>query len=123
MKLPDYTILIEQHIPRERVADVLCSALEGGSNYWCSRVDVFEWPEAEWAHEAIANGGKFQVQHFCEDDDELLDIMGEEEVTSGLKLLASKWPAAFGRIINEQDDAYDADMLFQLICFGEVVYG
>lgn len=109
-------------IPEERIADTLCCALEGGSTYWADSVTV-NWAitaKNEWAHEAIAHGANFTVRH--EDYDTVVTYV-PGKILQALKLMQEGWPEQLQNIIHEQEDADTGDLLFQLMCFGEVVYG
>ena len=37
--------------------------------------------------------------------------------------MSSEYPKSFDRLINDKYDADDSDRLFQIACFGEVIYG
>ena len=39
------------------------------------------------------------------------------------RLMSSDYPKSFNRLINDNYDADDSDRLFQIACFGEVIYG
>lgn len=109
-------------VPVERVAYTLCAALEGGSNYWIEgQTTNFDNMPAgvEWAHEAIAHGAQFIFKIFEEDDYQ----KPEKTVAEALVLMATDHATHFKDMINENEDAETGDILFQLICFGEIVYG
>jgi hypothetical protein len=113
------TVNVPFDIKRERIADLLTSALEGGSTYWCDYLEVDEWPQgAKYAAEAIASGWTaFSVRH----DDEVTRV--GSQVPVALKRLATEFPEQFELFLMEQDDAETGDIFFQLLCFGEIVYG
>jgi len=114
------TITAPVEVPIERIADTLCCALEGGSNYWIeAQVTQFTDLEVEWAHEAMAHGAKFAIKLFEEDEYQNPKL----DITAALTLMATDHPADFKNMINENEDAETGDILFQLICFGEIVYG
>jgi len=118
------TITAPVEVPIEFVADTLCSALEGGSNYWIeAQVTQFnslpDGTEAKWAHEAIAHGAKFAFKVFEEDEYQNPEL----DIAAALSLMATKYPRHFGDLVGETGDAETGDILFQLICFGEIVYG
>lgn len=121
--MSDFYIKSTTEVSVERVSDVLCGALEGGSNYWRdSQTTSFEQaPEGvEWAHEAIAHGANFVVYH----NDECTVVENSlERIRDALQMMAECCPFEFGNLVSERDDAETSDYLFQLICFGEVVYG
>lgn len=52
MKTTEKTIAIPQRIPLSRVSDLLCAALEGGSNYWYEIVEKHEPPSLDFRSDA-----------------------------------------------------------------------
>lgn len=116
----NYSITAPIEVPYERVAATLCAALEGGVNYWCRKQEPFDYPAgAEWGHEAIAQGAEFRFW-VHEEDEEKRPI---QSVKEALALMAQEHPRHFGDLVGETEDAETGDVLFQLICFGEIVYG
>jgi hypothetical protein len=122
---------IEVQITDERMADLLCNALEGGSNYWYVIVSRHEPPaytfhtmEGEtFPHIDIPmnDGGWLMIAS----DDEPKDAkkLDKDAMRHGLHLMAVKYPHHFADVINENDDAITGDVFLQLSLFGEVVYG
>jgi len=125
---PEDVLIVRTEMPvkRERIADLLVGAFEGGSNYWLDAVVIDKskggWPDGcEYMSDVVASGLARWV-FFTEDDRE--DIRHPENVVgAGLSLLAKEFPKQFELFLNEQDDAETSDIFFQLVCFGEVVYG
>lgn len=119
------TITAPVEVPRERIAGTLCCALEGGSTYWCmSQMTDFdslpEGVEAEWAHEAIAFEAPFIFRVHEEPDEQ---VKPKLSLSEALNLMATEYPRHFGDMVGNTEDAETGDILFQLICFGEIVYG
>jgi hypothetical protein len=50
-------------------------------------------------------------------------IVNLEAIKVGLALMADKYPEHWGNFMSENDDAETGDVFFQLVCFGEVIYG
>jgi hypothetical protein len=119
---PKRKLIVEAplRVTRGRIADLLCSALEGGSTYWCDAVEVDQpWPEgADWAHEAIASG---ECPYTVYAGGEKVRVNGTVPVA--LRVLATEYPEQFELWLEEQDDADTGDIFFQLCVFGEVIYG
>lgn len=114
-------VVTKVNVPLDRVAYTLCAALEGGSTYWCHKVTVQNYLGHEWAHEAIAAGSPFLLRH---DEDEVeLIYNNQARIAEVLSLMAEKWPQHFGDLVGETEDAETGDILFQLLCFNEIVYG
>ena len=122
LAMPPFTVDAPLTVSRERVADTICAALEGGSNYWCNLLSMDDgYPEGtEWGHEAIAAGAKFSVHDGV---GVRTNLGGDEKLTAALGLMATKHEVDFKNLIDENEDAETGDVLFQLICFGEVVFG
>ena len=57
------------------------------------------------------------------DDDFKLITDTAGAIVDALGILRDKYPETLAEIIQEREDADTGDILFQLICFGEVVYG
>lgn len=111
-------------ITRERIAYTLCAALEGGSTYWCASVNVSDYRGYEWAHEAIAASAPFTFTVLIEYDDEESEPKHPAfTLSQALKAMADDFPNQFDDMVDENEDAETGDVLFQLLCFGEVVYG
>lgn len=110
-------------MPRQQIAYVLCAALEGGSTYWCGQCTVVTYPgETEWAHEAIAAGTDFSVRDF-EAEETTVVKNSDEKLGEAMSLMADHYPGHWKDFVNENEDAITGDIFFQLLCFGEVVYG
>ena len=109
------------------IDDIMCTALEGGINYWCNSAKVVGEYLGEYASEQIARGGEL-ILH---------DVEGEElysltlpKLTKGIK----RWLEEVG-IQSEAIDRYsvyldcgmidaeDADCIIQYALFDEIIYG
>ncbi len=113
-----FDIVSTTRVSREQVADNLVAALEGGSTFWGEDVSVPDYLGFNWAHEAIAAGAPFEVL-----TDDGSHEVPTDRVERGLQLMAEVYPHHFGNLAGNRGDAETGDILFQLICFGEVVYG
>jgi len=118
----NHTITTTVIVTTERVADLLCCALEGGSTYWCEAFRPASYPEgAEYGHEAVAQGVPFKVKP---DDEAWLEIDNSpERITATLQRLATELPRHWEDFAQENEDAITGDLFFQLLVFGEIVYG
>jgi hypothetical protein len=127
-----------------RVADVMVAALEGGINYWCREAlptVIDPAVTADWAPGGRLADGPPTDSDFSEPanwyDDErtwaapfrvtLLDresektwVLTPEFLLRGFRLCR---PETLLRIVEENDDADDADEVMQMALFGEVVFG
>ena len=124
-------------ITDQRISDLLCSAFEGGSNYWY-RIKSFNKPEG--APELQPREGNDQVYRHLdypltegysltiEDKEdpptELKNaILNRESLAKGLQVMSDKYPKHFADFVAENDDADTGDVFLQCCCFGEVIFG
>jgi hypothetical protein len=127
-----FKVATTANVTRKSVAYLLCSAFEGGSNYWYQIHDyvepqslTFRFDKGE-VYEAydypLNDGGAVLVGDSEEPDDEpkRLDLAAIER---GLQVMAEKYPRHWQDFANENDDACTGDVFLQCCLFGEIVYG
>ena len=129
-------IKIIQGVKREVLEDIFVTALEGGSNYWYylpeesikairKAVPKSEDPYLSTAIlKAILDHDVKVPINDAENEDEVIGVITRGTMQSRLQLLAdssNKW--ALERHIKEEGDAESADIVFQYLTMGEVVYG
>jgi len=107
-------------VPAQRVADLITSAMEGGSDYWLGRVD----PPFQ-SHEDYSEGnsyGKYMIERKISDDEgAMAGLLNRETIQRGLeKLVDTRHWADFAA---ENDDAETGDVFLQLALFDEIVFG
>jgi hypothetical protein len=130
----------------KRIKCLLCSAFEGGSNYWIAGVD-YEIPESTGLTiDDFSQGGKMQdpdeywhplqlvpLVEGCavlieehDDDDESDKLITHRldlaAIRRGLQLLAEKSAYQLANILNEDDDAITGDLFLQFCALGEHKY-
>lgn len=135
-------ITVPMTISKFRIADLLCCALEGGSNYWYeiktfnqpSTMDFMTDNNPESPHfdrsvvtfkhldYPLNEGGALEIKA-DEDEDEKIYILNLEAIERGLILLATKYPQHWGDFLQENEDADTGDTFRQLCLFGDVIYG
>lgn len=146
MTTTGFEIKTTRTITREQVANLLCSAFEGGSNYWY-RIEKFHEPTA-YEFNTGADLGR-PAGHFKQIDYPLnpggylvvSDHYGADggnvkkrrlnlrSIERGLNLLAQAYAANkdygyhWRDFVEENDDATTADVFLQFCLFGEVIYG
>lgn len=114
-------------VTKEQLADVLCSAFEGGIGYWAA-VDSYHPVDFEghaWEHPLLAHGwvklrDKTGEGGFPGADVAKLDM---EALKRGLRVLAKKYPKRLSEIMSGDEDAETGDVFVQCCVFGEVVFG
>lgn len=128
-------------ISDRRIAQLLVSAFESGTSYWCRIMDTKEPKVQRMVLDEGDEGGKIWPYYdypltggavICriddgdtEDTDEsfkplTLDLAAIER---GLKLMAEKHPQHFGDFLAENDDAFTGDVFLQCCLLGALVYG
>ena len=113
------------------VSDILCTALEGGSNYWLTdyrpKTEMKQIDEYDnYVGITLLNPSPDEeIAECCEPA--LKDTIELEDIANALTKLASdpegcKVNGAY-RFNSEDYDANDADIVLQVAVFGEVIYG
>ena len=147
MSEPEFevTFAVTQKIPDERVRDLLCSALEGGSNYWYANATYhFEgmtreefdasvyvdksryWPWPGY-HAPFMRGCWVTIDEV--NDDCTIEATHRIDRASMLKALtlmanSDKVPRRhWADFLAENEDADTGDVFLQLCCFDEIKYG
>jgi len=129
-------IKIIQGVSREVLEDIFVTAIEGGSNYWYFLSDsaiakirrAVSKEEDPYLSTAILkaildHNVKVQIND-AEDEEEVVGVITRGTMQSRLQLLAEgefKW--ALNAHINGEGDAESADVVFQYLAMGEVIYG
>lgn len=111
----------------EDIDDIMCTALEGGINYWCSRAEVDGRYLGEYASEQISRGGTL-ILHDAEEDRKY--VLTKGNFLAGLERYL-KMPSACSLIeyVNHEPqidtgyvDASEADCIIQYAVFGDLIY-
>lgn len=125
--MPTTVIETTVEVPDSRINDLLCSAFEGGSTYWCAKARLAkgnDWPaEIEYCHELPMAGRYVKLTTHNPEDDPKPHLIGRERCAAALQLMAANHPKHFADLLNEDDDADTGDAFLQLAAFGEVVFG
>ena len=131
------TLTVTQTFTKNRIADLLTSALEGGSNYWycIDKEQSVEPPEIDpvlmpgestffHLHWPLSDGGSVCFFDRETDEDErehwYLDLAA---IARGLQVMADEHPGHLADFANENDDAETGDVFLQCCLFGELVFG
>lgn len=111
----------------QRVQDLLCCALEGGSNYWYE-ITAFNYPngltkdDLEYPHlELPFRGGSLSISDI--EDGEPCGELNREACERGLQVMADKYPKHYADFLGENEDAETGDVFLQCALLGEIVYG
>jgi hypothetical protein len=129
-------IKIIQGVKREVLEDIFVTALEGGSNYWYflpeesikairKAVPKEEDPYLSTAIlKAILDHDVKIAVNDAENEDEVIGVITRGTMQARLQLLSDsseRW--ALEKHMREEGDAGSADVVFQYLTMGEVVYG
>lgn len=123
-------------ISEKDISYLLISALEGACRYWGSTRSVTKYTgatppkrdEAWYADEKVLDGGfTCKVEY---DDPKLEEGNGKgrktvtlADIQNGLTLMVKNSPKIFAEIISGNGDADTADVFWQYVVLGEVIYG
>ncbi len=124
------TITTKINVTSRMISSLLCSAFEGGSNYWAKIVN-FKAPNnplnslddrkfPKHISYPMNEGGSLTVHDIHNDIDYILTL---DKIQKGLELLAENKPTAFADIINDDADSETADMFLQFALLGRLNYG
>lgn len=121
-------ITAQIEISYQRLADVMCGAIEGGSTYWCSGFHRETGPDLPnfYAEAAFYESGEYSIKVTHDDPDgdgQKITLIGPTEVEAGVQLMASRFGRHFSNMMTENDDAETSDVLLQCIVLGDIVYG
>lgn len=119
-------------ITKEDIINLFVTALEGGSNYWyyLPRIpngvrDIMAELDMELTEaigEYVLRGGIIDIND-AEDEETKLGTVDMTSLLEAIDILKNDYTSAYENIIDEEYDADDADIFFQLAVMGEVVFG
>lgn len=129
-------VMAKHELTWQNVSDLLCSAFEGGSNYWYM-IEEFHIPpelrgvpkERVFRHLDYPTraGGSIVVSNarLVDEEGDTLDkrVTDRPRLVEALQLMAEKHPRHFSDFIREGGDADTGDVFLQLAVLGEVRYG
>lgn len=132
--------IVKQEIPTARVADLLCSGMEGGIGYWGQIVDYvtpIDYPNGPMDFRFDAKqlfrhidfplnpGGAviLEITEAGEVTDEKVFVLTLDKLEAGLTIMAAKYPRHFANFMAQNEDAETGDVFIQCALFGETVFG
>ena len=127
--MDNFEVTVETTISKQQVQDLLCNALEGGSNYWYW-IDHTVYPEGEnsadyefWHLDVpFEEGGHLVFKDIEDQEGPTLGTLNLESIKRGLQVMADKFSKHFHDFITENDDAITGDVFLQCGLFGDVIY-
>lgn len=110
-------------ITNEEINDLVVCALEGGINYWCSKVEITKEPtkKYEFASDVISIGGVLTLQE--EDHNGDKHELTKEKFLKGVEKAIEHYEYEDVEDLFDNHDAETADVIIQFALFNEIVYG
>lgn len=118
-----------------QMENLLCSALEGGSNYWYLINKSFKPKnfkntregEEKFTHLSypMNEGGALSISVMLEVDEDQSGkeyTLNLEALQKGMKIMAEKYPHHFSDFLADNDDSTTGDVFLQCALFGEILY-
>lgn len=136
-----YTVTTKAYITPEDIADLMVTAIEGGSGYWLGGMRKVTTPtdwhrkddDMPWYSDPDFWAGDFCVAVRTVDYDPVprddRDPIEREQhltpakITAGLQIMADEYPDHFADLLQDNVDAATADVFLQCCVLGEIVYG
>lgn len=133
---------ITKSIEAKDIADLLCGALEGGSNYWYmieKKIEPTKWlrSEAVW-FATKEEAQKSKIKHYLhyyplnpggglifsdkERDNKETFLLNSTAIQIGLQKMAEEYPKHFADFQSGDYDGNTSDIFLQLCLFKEVLY-
>lgn len=139
-----FTVNTTVSLEDSRISSLLCTAFEGGSNYWYCQIEPCL--EEHILLEDFCKGGRFsdpeEYWHWTQlvplhpgcsllirDQEDPVEghpypyVLDRKSLEKGLQVMAEKYPHHFADVLNHNDDAITGDVFLQCCLFGEVIYG
>ena len=116
-------------ISDELIEFILCGCFEGGSTYWATNVSCKDKEDMKkvggWKHEYLTKTKKKDAKLIISGYGFIASITKKSIIDALQKMddPENGCTKALGRILDETYDAGDTDLVLQMACFGEVVYG
>lgn len=110
------------NISNQLIDDILCTAFEGGINYWCNKVEVSGKYLGQYASDQISRDGKLFLFDAEEEKEYMLN---KNKFIKGLRLAIKNGYVSLndGTIDEANIDANIADIIVQYALFNEIIYG
>ena len=110
------------------MSGLLCSAFEGGSNYWYF-IEAVVYPkgkgDADFQDVAI-QGGTLEISADGHRNKQRPDgrwILDRKALKKGWQLMITDAPHHYADAVTESGDAVTGDVFLQLCLFGKVIFG
>ena len=124
------TIKHTEQISDELIEFILCGAFEGGSTYWATNVSCKDKEDMKkvggYKSDYLTRTKKKDAVMYIHTIDDDKQPITKKSIIDALQKMddpENGCTKALGRILDETYDSGDADLVLQMACFGEVVYG
>lgn len=129
---PTMSFSTKHEVTLEQISNLLCSAFEGGSNYWYIINEFIKPKELSFRTDKdqvfrhldypLNEGGALIIGDMEDEDSEpkRLDL---QAIQKGLQVMAKKYPKQMMDFLNDNDDAETGDIFLQCCVFGDAIYG
>ena len=126
------TTVINYSVPikDELIEDILCSAFEGGSTYWANNVSCHNRKDMKkiggWKHEYLTKTKLKDAKLIMHTESGGEVAFSKKSIIDALQMMddpKNGCTKALKRILFGDWDGGDADIVLQMACFKEVVYG
>lgn len=115
------------------INDQLCTALEGGSNYWymIGPIDRKHFVKGKSLIDNLTlsflKDKDFYLEVYDrESDEEAPDLLGKvsyDSIVNAFSIMSREYPQTLSNILSGDFDADDSDVWFQIATMGEIVFG
>ena len=126
------TTVINYSVPisDEMIEDILCTAFEGGSTYWANNVSFHNKEDGKkvggWKHKYLTTTKLKDAKLIMHTIEGGQVAFSKKSIIKGLQMMddpENGCTKALKRLLFGDWDADDADIVLQMACFKEVVYG
>lgn len=127
------TVRVTLPISEQRIRDLMCSAWEGGSAYWCQFRSSTITPEQKedhkcryhWEYPFVEGVDVVLCDSTCEADETCPEpwVLNRAKIVAGIQTMAEKCPYHFANFLAENDDAETGDVFLQCCLFGDIIFG
>jgi hypothetical protein len=128
MKDIKFNMEVECILTKQDIDDLMCTALEGGINYWCSEVIVLNATADKTLHKYASTlfSEGFDLELIDADDDTDKPeswILTLDKFISGVKQAMIMYGYTSIEGLMDNQDAEIADAIIQFALFNEIVFG
>jgi hypothetical protein len=122
VKVKVYEVNQVKELTGQDINNFMVCCFEGGSNYWVDKVDIVnnDFKGGQYASDVLGLGGELEiVTQFSS-----RILLNANSIITALNHLNNiGYRKVLNRLLNQEYDAGDTDVLLQVACFGDVHYG